>query len=216
MANYTVAVPWSGKDTLSDTDPAKVISGSDFNTEFTAVQTAVNTKADLNGSSGEAFSTSTAGASSNTTVAASTAYVTGAITGFDTKQNILDAIYPVGSLYISTASANPSTALGGTWVSFGQGKVLAGFDDAGTPDTDFDTGGETGGRKDSVLPEHTHGVTHTTVTEKVTGSFDGNSTHSNLNASASTETTTTAGVALTGNENLQPYIVVYMWKRTGL
>ena len=55
MSNYTIAVPWSGKDALSDSDPAKVISGSDFNTEFTAVQTAVNTKADINGSPSESF-----------------------------------------------------------------------------------------------------------------------------------------------------------------
>ncbi len=59
MSNYTIAVAWSGKDALSDSDPAKVISGSDFNTEFTAVQTAVNTKADLNGSASEAFAAST-------------------------------------------------------------------------------------------------------------------------------------------------------------
>jgi len=56
MANYTIAVSWSGKDALSDSDAAKVISGADFNTEFTAVQTAVNTKADLNGSASETFS----------------------------------------------------------------------------------------------------------------------------------------------------------------
>ena len=55
MSNYTIAVGWSGKDALSDSDAAKVISGADFNTEFTAVQTAVNTKANINGTSSEAF-----------------------------------------------------------------------------------------------------------------------------------------------------------------
>jgi len=34
MSNYTLAVSWSGKDALSDSDAAKVISGADFNTEF--------------------------------------------------------------------------------------------------------------------------------------------------------------------------------------
>jgi len=58
MSNYTIAVDWSGKDALSDSDAAKVISGADFNTEFTAVQTAVNTKANINGLSTEAFSAS--------------------------------------------------------------------------------------------------------------------------------------------------------------
>jgi hypothetical protein len=55
MSNYTLAVNWSGKDALSDSDAAKVISGSDFNSEFTTVQTAINSKANLNGAAGESF-----------------------------------------------------------------------------------------------------------------------------------------------------------------
>ena len=55
MSNYTIAVGWSGKDALADTDPGKVISGADFDTEFTAVRTALNSKADANGSSSENF-----------------------------------------------------------------------------------------------------------------------------------------------------------------
>ena len=55
MSDYTLAVNWSGKDGLSDSDAAKVISGADFNTEFTTVRTAVNSKADLNGDAGESF-----------------------------------------------------------------------------------------------------------------------------------------------------------------
>ena len=75
MSNYTIAVNWSGKDALSDSDAAKVISGSDFNTEFTTVQTAVNTKADVNGSATESFSATTATAGTNTTQIATTQYV---------------------------------------------------------------------------------------------------------------------------------------------
>ena len=55
MSNYTVQVNWSGKDALPDSDPGKVISGDDFNTEFVAVRTALNSKADLNGDSAENF-----------------------------------------------------------------------------------------------------------------------------------------------------------------
>ena len=55
MSNYTIQVAWSGKDALLDTDPGKVISGTDFNTEFVAVRTAINSKADLNGSATENF-----------------------------------------------------------------------------------------------------------------------------------------------------------------
>jgi len=46
MSDYTIQVSWSGKDALADSDPNKIISGADFNTEFGAVQTAVNSKYD--------------------------------------------------------------------------------------------------------------------------------------------------------------------------
>lgn len=46
MSDYTIQVSWSGKDALADSDANKIISGGDFNTEFTSVQTAVNSKYD--------------------------------------------------------------------------------------------------------------------------------------------------------------------------
>ena len=48
MSDYSVVASWSLKDGLADSDPDKVISGGDFNTEFTAVQTAVNSKLNKN------------------------------------------------------------------------------------------------------------------------------------------------------------------------
>ena len=101
MSNYTLAVSWSGKDALADSDANKVISGADFNTEFTAVQTAVNTKADLAGSASQAFAAVTASAGTNTTQVATTAFVK---TANDAQQGITAAIvnalvYPVGSIY---------------------------------------------------------------------------------------------------------------------
>ena len=77
MADYTIAVSWSGKDALADSDANKVISGADFNTEFTTVQTAINSKADV---ASETFTGTplapTAAASTNTTQIATTAFVT--------------------------------------------------------------------------------------------------------------------------------------------
>ena len=49
MSNYTKQISWSGKDALSDSDSEKVISGGDFDTEFSAVQTAINSKIDTGG-----------------------------------------------------------------------------------------------------------------------------------------------------------------------
>jgi len=68
MSNYNIQINWSGKDGLDDNDSDKVISGSDFNTEYTAVKTAVNSKADLNGDAGEAWSCNALTASTTSTV----------------------------------------------------------------------------------------------------------------------------------------------------
>ena len=76
MSDYTLAVSWSGKDALADSDSAKVISGSDFNTEFTTIRTAINSKADI---ASETLTGTplapTAAASTNTTQIATTAFV---------------------------------------------------------------------------------------------------------------------------------------------
>ena len=77
MSDYTLAVSWSGKDALADSDSAKVISGSDFNTEFTTIRTAINSKADI---ASETLTGTpeapTASASTSTTQIATTAFVT--------------------------------------------------------------------------------------------------------------------------------------------
>jgi len=127
MSDYTLAVNWSGKDALSDSDSAKVISGSDFNTEFTTVRTAVNSKADLNGDAGEDFlidnstiagnvtiggtlavtgipTIPTAATSTNTTQAASTAMVQAAIDADVTTHAALrssSSVYGHAKIYTS-------------------------------------------------------------------------------------------------------------------
>ena len=204
MSNYTIAVAWSGKDALSDSDANKVISGADFNTEFTAVQTAVNTKADLAGSASQAFSATTATAGTNTTLVATTAFVQA------------QYAYPVGAIFTTTVayanSAAVVAAIGGTtWTAFGAGKVLVGVD---ASDTDFDTVEETGGAKThtltiSEMPAHTHSY------DRQNTSTDAISIHDIVRTtggnSGSTTGSTGGGAA---HNNLQPYITVYMWKRT--
>ena len=34
MSDYNLQIAWSGKDALADSDPDKVVSGGDFNTDF--------------------------------------------------------------------------------------------------------------------------------------------------------------------------------------
>ena len=218
MSTYTIAVAWSGKDALSDSDAAKVISGADFNTEFTAVQTAVNTKAEVNGSASESFSATTAVAGTNTTQVATTAFVTDAVS----KANMADIVYPIGAIFTTVTayadSAAVVTAIGGTtWVAFAAGKMLIGLDSS---DTDFDTIEETGGSKThtlttSEMPAHNHDNGSYDKLVKVDGSgtttgVDSSSTEINL---LSGGTIQSAGGG-TAHNNMPPYIAVYMWKRT--
>ena len=225
MSNYTLAVNWSGKDALSDSDAAKVISGSDFNTEFTTVRTAVNSKADLNGDSGEDFvmnngTAATQSAGNNTTKIATTAFVTTAVAALD-QAAINNLVYPVGSIYTTILSTAPATLLGmGTWAAFGAGKVPVGID---ASDTDFDTAEETGGTKThtlttSELPSHTHTFSFTQSPSTASAnaqqqpiSADGGSNASYNVIGTKTTDATGSGSAHT---NVQPYIVVYMWRRT--
>ena len=206
MSDYNLQVAWSGKDALGDTDPDKVISGGDFNTEFLAVKTAVNSKANLGGSASQAFLSTTASAGTNTTQVATTAFVTSALAA--------QVAYPVGGIFTTTTayanSAAVVNAIGGTtWTAFGAGKVLVGVD---ASDADFNTVEETGGAKThtlsiSEMPAHTHSAFKATTYENMSihdiGGYRGQ---------ASVNTGSTGGGA--AHNNVQPYITVYMWKRT--
>jgi hypothetical protein len=234
MSDYTLAVNWSGKDALADSDAAKVISGSEFNTEFTTVRTAVNSKANLNGDATEDFAINngtvagtlaitgvptgpTQSAGNNTTRLATTAFVTTAASALNA------AAYPIGSIFTTTVayanSAAVVTAIGGTtWTSFGAGKVLIGLDSG---DTDFDVVEETGGAKTdshtltvAEMPAHTH--TNWAYQE----AFNPIRTHESKayadtnNPANSPPLADTGGGGAHTHDIVQPYIVVYFWKRT--
>ena len=230
MSDYTLAVNWSGKDALADSDAAKVISGSEFNTEFTTVRTAVNSKANLNGDATEDFAINngtvagtlaitgvptgpTQSAGNNTTRLATTAFVTTAVAALDAAA-INAIVYPVGSIYFNaTVGTNPNTLLGfGTWAIYGAGKVMVGLD-AG--DTDFDAVTDTGGSKTHTLttaemPAHTHTTSGNDANDPGAGIHD-----IDQKSGSATETHTSNSTGGGGaHNNLQPYVVVHMWKRT--
>lgn len=171
MSNYVKATDFSAKDSLLTGDPLKIVSGTEIDDEFNAIQTAVNTKSNTNSPTFTGVpSAPTATAGTNTTQLATTAFVTTALTNYQTVVNAaLEAIYPVGSVYTNASvSTNPATLLGfGTWEAFGSGKVLVGYD---ATDTSFDTLGETGGSKDAINVSHTH--TGTASTASISGYFD--------------------------------------------
>lgn len=220
MSNYSIQNNWAGKDALADSDPNKVISGDLFDVEFTAVQTALNSKADLNGSATQQFSATTATAGTNTTQVATTAFVTAAISAATpTAAEVNAHAYPVGSIYTSISSTNPATLLGvGTWVAFGAGRTLVGFD---STQTEFDTVEETGGSKthtltESELPAHTHNTLSSYQNDvEVIGSSTVTITEADRSgAGGDIDLATSSTGSGAAHNNLQPYITVYFWKRT--
>ena len=235
MSNYTKSTNFATKDNLSSGNPLKIVKGTELDTEFNNIHTAIETKADLASpafTGSPSLPTGTTGvtqsAGTNSTALATTAFV----------QAALSALYPVGSIYTNaTSSTNPGTSLGfGTWTAFGAGRVMVGFDSGNAL---FDLAEETGGSADAITVSHTHSFSATT------GAMSTNASHthqlpylSNFSgsgqgiASVGTQITsgstssanidhthsvsgTTGSVGSSGtNANYQPYITVYMWKRT--
>jgi hypothetical protein len=232
VSNYVQSTNFATKDALSSGDPLKIVKGTEINTEFNNIATAVATKADLvsptfTGTPALPTGTTavTQSSGNNTTAIATTAFVQAAATA------ALQLLHPVGSVYINaTNSTNPSTLLGfGTWSAFGAGRVPVGFD---STDTLFDTAEETGGSKDAIVVSHTHTATvtdpgHFHWQTGNNGPFSGGTSYVGMtgvapishNLTTDTKTTditvanSTVGSSGT-NANLQPYITVFMWKRT--
>lgn len=77
-----------------------------------------------------------------------------------TKEDVVNLIYPVGSIFMNVNNTNPSILFPGTtWVAWGEGKVPVGVS---TSDTDFNTSEKTGGNKTvSGTYSHSHEMAHT-------------------------------------------------------
>ena len=235
MSNYTQSTNFATKDALTSGDPLKIVKGTEINTEFVNISTAIATKADLASPTFTGTPTLPTGtiavtqsSSDDSTKLATTAFVQ------DVADAIKAALFPVGSIYTnSSVATNPGTLLGfGTWSAFGAGRVMVGFDSGNAL---FDTAEETGGSADAITVSHTHTATSTvtdpghihnidygtsgsSATPMVNGESDNNvlvGTKPTLSAVTSiTVATTNSSTGSSGtNANYQPYITVYMWKR---
>lgn len=128
-----------------------------------------------------------------------------------------DESFPIGCLFFSINSTNPSTLLGGgTWTRIAQGRTLVGLNEN---DSDFKTAEKTGGEKSHKLtvnemPSHNH-----TTNIPVTTVWAGNGGQAYQLSDRKTDyVKATDYIASTGgngsHNNLQPYYVTYIWKRT--
>lgn len=134
-----------------------------------------------------------------------------------------DNLYPVGSIYMTTTMTTASevgSALGGTWVAWGAGRVPVGMGSNGT--TDYTTVEATGGEDShkltvSEMPKHKHGwrgINTGASSQSQMGYYPFRIQQDNKpNWNGTTDSMDDAG----GNgahENRQPYITCYMYKRT--
>ena len=216
MSNYTKATNFASKDALSTGNPSKVIKGTEIDAEFTAIASAVASKADSNSPTltGTPLAP-TASAGTNTTQIASTAFVTTAVA----------AAFPSGGIIIWSGSS----------ASIPSGWVLCNGSNS-TPDLrdKFVVGagstyavGATGGSANAIVVSHTHTATstvtdpqhrHTSPTNSVTGpgtggggrfiagDSGGGNVNTTLVSTGITVATTNSTEGSSGtNANLPPY-----------
>lgn len=208
MTAYTKTTNFLVKDSLPTGDAGKIIKGSEFDTEFNNLQTAVNSKANTISPALSGIPTApTPLAGSNTTQIATTEFVTTAVT----------ASFPSGGIIIwsGAQAAIPS----GWYLCNGSN---------GTPDLRdrFVVGAgstynvaATGGSKDATLVSHTHtasvsdpGHSHTSVSDYIhaaasdggTGMFRNQAAQTGTSTTGITVTNSTVGSSAT-NANLPPY-----------
>lgn len=130
-----------------------------------------------------------------------------------TQNDILNFVYPIGSIKMSTDNVNPSDVIGGVWTRWGNGRVPISVDDN---QEEFRLSENVGGEKEHTLtideiPAHNHNV----ATE-----INGTRTISNILQQVEVpryeermiQTSLTGGGE--AHNNLPPYITCYFWKRT--
>ena len=162
----------------------------------------------------------------------------------DYIESFSKAIYPVGSIYMSVNATNPSTYFGGTWVAWGAGRVPVGINasDSNFNTVEKTGGAATVTLSASQIPSHTHAKgtlatasagahTHNLQNQKApwgtsasnrvlvdaTSGYTEVTNKATTSAGAHTHTVSGSTAATGGggsHNNLQPYIVCYMWKRT--
>ena len=131
------------------------------------------------------------------------------------KKETLLSTYPVGSIYVSIKNTNPNSLFGGTWVSWGSGRVPVGVN---TSDSNFNTVEKIGGEKTHTLIQKELPASLSFKTNDIGFLVYGEGTAEGEEVGTPFGSNTTLNLTNIGggraHNNLQPYITCYMWKRT--
>jgi hypothetical protein len=158
MSNYIKATNFTVKDALNTGDPAKIIKGTEIDVEFTAIASAVSSKADTNSPTftGTPLAPTAASGTSNTQIA-TTSFVATAVA----------ASFPSGGIIMWSGSI---AAIPAGWV------ICDGTNS--TPDLRdrFVVGAgssyavaATGGSKDAIVVSHSHTSQSASLSGSITG-----------------------------------------------
>ena len=146
---------------------------------------------------------------------------------YSKRDELINLIYPVGSIYMSVNAVDPSTLFGGTWEKIKDVFLLASGDDYSI--------GATGGEASvtltaaqSGLPSHNHGPSTADASFLITegdaltrhtvasGSGAVNMVRSPSAVLRNSNTSSASQNASQPHENMPPYLAVNVWKRTAL
>ena len=153
--------------------------------------------------------------------------------GYVQKSELLDLIYPVGSIYMSVNSTSPATLFGGTWEQLKDRFILAAGDSY--------TAGNTGGANNISINTTTggHTITQEELPNRTMFSYNMADSSASSGSGISWGSVAKANYVATCNQdainqwkvqtlqnqphshsisvttsNMPPYLVVYIWKRT--
>lgn len=131
------------------------------------------------------------------------------------RNSLFKLIYPVNSIVHRYDTTDPGTLYPGTtWTRIAEGRVLVGLDVGGGADPDFNAIGDTGGAKEVTLtvdqiPGHVHTVN---IYEPDDGAGGAVAADDGTDPSGTANTNSTGGGD--PHENMPPYLVVSIWRRT--
>ena len=131
MSDYIKSTNFASKDSLTTGNPAKVVKGTEIDTEFNNIANAVSSKADLASPTFTGTpSAPTATAGTNTSQLATTSFVTTAVANVTTVANATNATNSTNATNLVTSSFSIKEAAGKLVFYFGT-TAIASLDSSG-------------------------------------------------------------------------------------